>query len=253
MLNILRAVAMWHFRHRPYSGDVAVSYLPDAYAVFKAYPELDALFDRFTRNNRDNNGGDLSRLFSLVLNVTQVLEEAIPGDFAELGVWRGNSAAVLAHYARGAGRELYLFDTFEGFDARDITGVDSGATTQLFSDTSMDLVRDCIGADHAHCHFVKGFFPATFSAEHAARTYAVVNLDCDLYEPMKAGLNAFYPRLARGGMFMLHDYSSRYWAGAKQAVDEFCRETGEFIVLLPDKSGSAYLRKSRERVVNGVV
>jgi hypothetical protein len=43
----------------------------------------------------------------------------------------------------------------------------------------------------------------------------------------------------------LHDYSSLYWDGAKLAVDEFCAENGELIILMPDKSGSAFLRRSQ--------
>jgi O-methyltransferase len=60
---------------------------------------------------------------------------------------------------------------------------------------------------------------------------------------MKAGLDFFYPRMPRGGLFLLHDYSSLCWPGAKQAVDEFCRATGENLLLMPDKSGSAFIRK----------
>lgn len=55
----------------------------------------------------------------------------------------------------------------------------------------------------------------------------------------------FYPRLATGGMLILHDYSSGTWAGAAKAVDEVSAATGEFISLWPDKSGTAILRKSR--------
>jgi hypothetical protein len=66
---------------------------------------------------------------------------------------------------------------------------------------------------------------------------SVVNLDCDLYQPMKSGLEFFYPRMPLGGIMFLHDYSSLYWDGAKLAVDEFCAETGEFIVLMPDRAG----------------
>ena len=45
-------------------------------------------------------------------------------------------------------------------------------------------------------------------------------------------------------MFFPHDYSSMYWPGSKRAIDEPCKASGEHIVLMPDKSGSALLRKS---------
>jgi hypothetical protein len=40
--------------------------------------------------------------------------EAPPGDFVEVGVYKGGSAAVLAEVARARGRRLFLFDTFSG-------------------------------------------------------------------------------------------------------------------------------------------
>jgi hypothetical protein len=59
--------------------------------------------------------------------------------------------------------------------------------------------------------------------------YCAVSLDCDLYDPMKSGLDFFYPRLNRGGILFLHDYSSGHWPGSKKAIDEFCNETGEMV------------------------
>jgi len=76
-------------------------------------------------------------------------------------------------------------------------------------------------------------------------TFALAHIDCDLYEPMKAALAFFYERMPRGGMLILHDYSSTTWAGATQAINEFCAASGEFVTLWPDKSGTAMIRKSK--------
>ena len=225
-------------------SNVFSAYQPDSYALFNAHAEFDALFENFTRYNRLNNAGDVPRLWSFILNCKQVVAEGVAGDFAELGVWRGNMAAVLAHFAARNGRRVFLFDTFAGFDVNDLKGVDAAQRMQ-FQDTSIDLVKEVIGADAAVCDFVKGRFPFSLADAHKAAQYAVVSLDCDLYEPMKAGLEFFYPRMNRGGLFLLHDYSSLHWPGAKLAVDEFCKASGEFAVLMPDKSGSALLRKSK--------
>jgi hypothetical protein len=51
--------------------------------------------------------------------------------------------------------------------------------------------------------------------------------------------------MPKGGMMILHDYSSGLWEGAAQAIDEFCASSGEFLTLWPDKSGTAMIRKSR--------
>lgn len=223
---------------------VFLSYQPDSQARFNAHPEYEELQKRFLSHNRLNNGGDRARLWSFVLNCKQVISEQVEGDFAELGVWRGNTAAVLAYFAARDNRRVFLFDTFEGFDQQDLKGVDAGKAVQ-FNNTSIDLVKEVIGDKARVCHFAKGYFPSTIEDIHRTRKYAIVSLDCDLYEPTKAGLNFFYPLMPRGGLFLLHDYSSCHWPGVKLAIDEFCKESGESIVLMPDKSGSAFLRKSR--------
>jgi hypothetical protein len=172
------------------------------------------------------------------------LSEGVSGDFAELGVWRGNTASILAYFAAEHKRTVFLFDTFEGFAEADLTGVDQQKEMD-FNNTSIELVKQVIGNNHIHCEFVKGFFPDTITETHKERQYAVVSLDCDLYAPTKAGLLFFYERMPPGGIFFLHDYSSLHWDGSKKAIDEFCKISGEKIILMPDKSGSAFFRKSR--------
>ena len=219
-----------------------VAYRPDWDIDFDAFPELRLLSRNWVSNNVENNAGDLPRLYSLLLNINQVMADGVPGDFAEIGVYRGNSAAVLAHYGRRHGRSLFLFDTYEGFEARDLTGIDAGRS-QAFADTTLALVRQNVG-DEAVV-YVKGYFPATVTEDMAQRRYAVVHLDCDLYAPIKAGLEFFYDRLSPGGILIIHDYANPCWDGAKRAVDEFMPRIAENLVLMPDKSGTAIIRKGR--------
>jgi hypothetical protein len=217
-----------------------LAYYPDS---LKSFPDLRPMYRKWIRGNKTNNNGDASRFMALLLNLRQLQAEAIPGDFAELGVWKGNSAAILAEFAAKTGKRLFLFDTFSGFDQRDFVGIDQAAKPE-FADTSVDYVRQNVGHDELTT-YLQGFFPSTITDEVRARTFALAHIDCDLYEPMKAALEFFYPRVSKGGMLILHDYSSGTWAGAAKAVDEFCAATGEFITLWPDKSGTAILRKSR--------
>lgn len=226
-----------------YWGPFFTAYLPDSHIAFQAHPEFKTLQKRFSSKNKRNNGGDTARLWSFILNCKQVLSEGVEGDFAELGVWRGNTASILAHYASLHQRQLFLFDTYEGFSKEDLQGIDASKDTD-FNNTSIELVKQVIGAAADCCHFVKGFFPDTITNDHRSRKYAIVSLDCDLYAPTKAGLEFFYDRMPKGGLFMLHDYSSLHWDGSKKAIDEFCKLTGEHVILMPDKSGSAFIRKT---------
>lgn len=221
-----------------------MGFLPDSIAAFEKFPEYQELWQKFIKYDDDNNIGDAPRLWSLILNCRQIIEEGIPGEYAELGIWKGNTAAILAYYAKLSKRKAYFFDTYSGFEKRDFLGVDS-MMKPAFQDTSLALVMDTIGPRNEHCEYVKGYFPDSLQSHHKQITFSVVSIDCDLYEPIKAGLDFFYSRMSQGGILFLHDYSSGYWAGAKLAIDEFCKKTGEYVVLMPDKSGSAFIRKSK--------
>ena len=216
------------------------SYYPDS---LRSFPDLTDLYRRWIRGNRLNNNGDATRFMALILNLRQLSKEAIPGDFAELGVWRGNSAAILADFAAKSNRRLFLFDTFSGFDERDLVATDA-VHKSVFADTSIDYVRETVGYPE-NTVYLQGFFPDTLTDEVRQSSFALVHIDCDLYRPMKSALEFFYPRLSKGGMMLVHDYDSGNWDGATQAVDEFCAAAGVFITLWPDKSGTAILRKSR--------
>jgi hypothetical protein len=227
-------------------GSMFMSYQPDSKDFFNAHPEYDNLLKKFIHLNGKNNRGDINRLWSFILNCNHVCEQGIVGNFAELGVYKGNTAAILAYYAKKFNRHLDLFDTFTGFDQRDIRGVDQNESSQSFKDTGLDLVRQTIGENTDACKFHQGYFPDSITDEVKQNCYSVVSLDADLYEPTKAGLEFFYPRMSKGGIFFLHDYSSLMWPGSKKAIDEFCEKINEYLVLMPDKSGSAFFRKSKD-------
>lgn len=188
-----------------------------------------------------NNAGDCTRLLAILLNVKTLLEENVTGSFAELGVWRGNSAKVLRELAPD--RRLYLFDTFAGFPEQDAKVDPAAPSASGFSDTSLERVKRFVG-ESPNTVYCAGYFPETANQVPQNETFAFVHLDCDLEAPINAGLEFFYPRLQRGGTVVIHDYESGgKWPGVKRAVDHFLKDKAERLILLPDKSGSAIFRK----------
>lgn len=214
------------------------------------YPEslwrdssVNDLYAKWIRGNQINNNGDGSRFVSLLLNARKVIEDGIEGDFAELGVWKGNSAALLAKVAEQSERSVFLFDTFEGFDHRDIKGIDEMRREGQFEDTSIDYVKETVGCE-ASVHYIKGFFPESIPDELKSFRFSLVHIDCDLHDPMKAALEFFYPRMSKGALMIMHDYHSGSWPGVTKAINEFCAATSESLMIFPDKSGTAMFRKS---------
>jgi O-methyltransferase len=168
----------------------------------------------------------------------------IPGAVAELGVYRGEFAQLLNGLFPG--RPLYLFDTFEGFDPRDLAdeaarGLSRPADGAEFSDTSAESVLAAM--PHPESIILrKGCFPKT--AVGIEESFAFASLDADLYAPTLAGLEWFWPRLSVGGCILLHDYGNARFPGVSRAVEDFERERGRLpLVPLGDLHGSAAITR----------
>lgn len=179
----------------------------------------------------------------LALLCRSIEERNIEGAIAELGVYRGVTARLFHHYFPD--RPLHLFDTFEGFDQKDI-GTEQDQTglaveTSHFADTAVEQAKKIIAPANNNVHFFPGYFPDSVPEKISQTTYALVHLDADLYAPTKAGLVHFFPRMNAGGFIIVHDYNA--WPGARKAVEEFCAEAGIFPVPMPDKSGSCLIIK----------
>ena len=119
---------------------------------------------------------------------------------------------------------LNLFDTFTGFDQRDICKendqIKSSESVKQFKDTTEKLVLDFISPQNNNVKIFKGYFPKSIN-QNFKPVLAFVHIDPDLYEPTKEGLALFYPILSKGGIMLIHDYNA--WPGARKAVDEFFR------------------------------
>ena len=168
---------------------------------------------------------------------------AVPGAIAELGVYKGEFSAHLNRLLPE--RTLYLFDTFEGFDARDVSAEQgegySRASEGDFADTSVELVLAKLTTPEKAI-VRKGYFPAT--ADGLEDQFALVSLDADLYEPTLQGLRWFYPRMNPGGVILLHDYHNTRFAGVKAAVEQFRAENGPLLLApVADLHGSIMLLK----------
>jgi O-methyltransferase len=181
---------------------------------------------------------DYVRYASLALAVRTLEREGVPGAFAEVGVWRGATSRFL-HRAAPA-RRFYLFDTFEGFPLADREPENAGDTR--FQDTSEQAVRRVVG-ESPNVILRKGRFPET-AAGLEGESFAFVLLDLDVFAPTLAGLEFFYPRLARGGYVFVHDYNSpESNAACSRAVQQALAGKPERVIELPDVWGSVVFRK----------
>lgn len=168
--------------------------------------------------------------FREMLNIFRMVKrtEKLEGDIAEVGVYRGGSAAIMAHFK--GNRQLHLFDTFEGLP--DVNKEKDILEKGSMNVTSEDMVKGLLKGYNGWQTY-KGIFPGT-SGPVENRTFSFVHLDTDLYDGTLQSLGFFYNRMQKGGVIMTHDYSDLLTPGVKEAFDLFFSDKPEVVVELWD-------------------
>ena len=180
----------------------------------------------------------LERLISTLTSCKYAIENNIPGDFVECGVWRGGNALVASEVIRllGSEKKVYLYDTFQGMTEPE--DLDKTYSNQ----PALPQYQMLVNEDHnSWCYssleevkanfvkrdllkenliFVKGDILETLKvAQNIPKTISVLRLDTDWYASTKVELEVLYPRLSAGGFLIIDDFG--HWQGSRQAVDEY--------------------------------
>jgi ADP-heptose:LPS heptosyltransferase len=163
---------------------------------------------------------DPPRFLALTVLIRHAAERS-NGDFIELGVYKGGSAALTALVLRGVGltRPLHLCDTFEGMPKT----LDWEFHKEFdFADTSLEAVSARLAKldPEFPLRFHRGLFSETLPGL-ADRRFCFAHVDADLYESVRQACEFVYPRMEKGGFIVFDDYGASTCPGAKKAVDEF--------------------------------
>lgn len=144
----------------------------------------------------------------------------LDGDIAEVGVYKGGTAYYLNKLSLG--RNVYLFDTFEGIPmSSDIDVHDVGD----FNDTSYEEVNQYFINDK-NVKLVKGLFPQSSDGIiNDKQVFSFVHLDVDQYESTFNCLNYFYDKMVKGGFIVIDDY--RFLDGVDKAIFDFLKDKEE--------------------------
>lgn len=166
----------------------------------------------------------------------------VPGDIAELGVFRGLGlftwANLLEAYCVGDRTKIVFgFDNWAGFSkfspqdgamyegAGKVIGGFNPGQYQAELDSAIGIFdSDRFIPQKKRIRLVPGDIEQTVRAfvdENQGVRFSLVHFDCDLYAPTKAALEAIWPRVSRGGVVMFDEYGIHDWPGEAKAVDEF--------------------------------
>ncbi len=161
----------------------------------------------------------------------------LAGEVAEVGVYKGGTARMLAKIFAPTGKTVHLFDTFAGMPAVDPAKDLHRAGD--FADVSLESVRKYL-SDCPNVRLYQGFFPAT-SGPIEDSAFCFVHVDVDIYQSVLDCCRFFYPRLVPGGVLIFDDYGRHSCPGATMAVDEFFADKPEQPVYVP--RGPAFVVK----------
>lgn len=174
----------------------------------------------------------LKRLRNLRRLISRVLEDRIPGDFIETGVWRGGACiymrALLMAYDV-TDRRVWVADLFAGLPPPNPERypADSGSNLHKIGliAVSLEEVKKNFTKYNMldeQVVFLNGWFKDTLP--HAPiEKLAILRLDGDMYELTIQALDLLYPKLSPGGFVIIDDY---ILIPCRKAVDDFRARNG---------------------------
>ena len=137
-------------------------------------------------------------------------------------MYRGDFSRIINEYFPNS--KLYLFDTFEGFDERDIEYEKEKGYSNPAKENFMNTTESIV--------LSKMKFPDQI-AKNVDDTFGFVSLDFDLYQPILAGLKFFYPKMLKHACILVHDYFHIGLPGVRQAISDFEQQMGIELIKLP--------------------
>ena len=169
----------------------------------------------------------------------------LPGDVAELGIYRGNTSANLISYLELAGidKTAHLFDSFEGLDrpGENDACADPDVIARMDPSRVLDG-RSCKarrteveerlnGLTQFEIH--EGYFEDQVFDTPLCWAY----IDADLYQSTIDAITLVKDLMVPGGCMIFDDYGADpWWPGVRKAVDEAV-DPKEFVIVRNDTHG----------------
>lgn len=202
--------------------------------IFERCPDpLEIKLENFTKYVRRQH---LKRFLALYEIFKIILP--VKGSIVECGVWRGFSLMAWAKLSamlepENLTRRVYGFDAFQGFPsihAEDQRGSGEGKTGDFGADAHEELLElvkeydtDRFLGHIGKVELIKGDMAKTipeFVKEHPHLVVSLLFVDCDLYEPTKAAIENFLPRMPKGAVIAFDDLDNPTWPGETTALLE---------------------------------
>jgi len=164
------------------------------------------------------------------------LAAPVKGSIVECGVFRGFGLMSWAKLSamlepENLTRRIYGFDTFQGFPSvsrQDVSAFTDAQPGDLCANSYDELIeligeydRDRFLGHIPKVELIRGDIAKTipeFIAAHPHLVVSLLYLDADMYEPTKAALEAFVPRMPKGAVIAFDELDNPLWPGETAAA-----------------------------------
>jgi hypothetical protein len=206
----------------------------DVERIFTSNPEsIELKLENFPKYVRRQH---LKRFLTLYEIFKRILP--VKGSIVELGVFRGFSLSAWAKLSailepENLIRKVYGFDTFEGFPSlheKDRTEQYKHEIGHFYTNVHDELIElnDAFNNDRFLGHInkvelIKGDCTKTipkFIEDNPHILISLLFIDLDLYEPTKAALEYFVPRMHKGSIIAFDELDNPQWPGETLALLE---------------------------------
>jgi O-methyltransferase len=170
---------------------------------------------------------------------------ALPGDFVECGVYRGDMTWMITQCVdlRAAGKKFYLYDTFAGLDPR-YPNEFASPTAETFAQFSAGEygAQDIEGyvrrrfQPFDYVVVTKGVVPDVLH-QIAPERIAFMHIDMNSPKAEVGALEVLFDRVSPGGIIVFDDYGWKTFEKQKEAADRFMAARGQLIMELPTGQG----------------
>jgi O-methyltransferase len=160
----------------------------------------------------------------------------LPGDTAECGVFQGLTSWLMCRENADRGKAHHVFDSFQGISSPGELDGEHWHEGDL-SAAEPEVRSNLAAYDFVHYH--AGWIPARFP-DVETKTFSLVHVDVDLYDPTKDSLEFFWPRMVTGGVILMDDYGYGTCPGARRAADQLAAR--ENVTILELSSGQGILQ-----------
>jgi len=172
---------------------------------------------RLWRNTRRIETGTSYKSQAAIAAKLFEIPKSVPGVVVECGCWKGGSTANLSLICKIAGRDLIVYDSFEGLPEAEINDRYATPGTQGTFMGSLDEVRNNVSrfGNMELVEFRKGWFNETLPSHK--EQIILICADVDFQASLHDVVTNLWPHLYHQGYFftdeyMLLDYCGLFWS-----------------------------------------